>query len=72
MAGQLPSDFGSQFENEDRVVGEAISTLRQREEDLAAIKAGLEDMKAGRYRPPPKWTPGLAESLVSTLRMEWP
>ena len=51
MASQLASDFGGQFENEEDVVREALCILRQREEDLAAIKAGLEDMNAGRYRP---------------------
>ena len=51
MASQLASDFGGHFENEEDVVREALCILRQREEDLAAIKSGLEDMSAGRYRP---------------------
>jgi hypothetical protein len=51
MASQSVSDFGGPFENEEQAVREAISTISQREDDLAAIKAGLEDMNAGRYRP---------------------
>jgi predicted transcriptional regulator len=51
MAGQLPSEFGGEFENQEEPVREAVRTLRQQEEDLAAIQEGLADMNAGRYRP---------------------
>jgi Arc/MetJ-type ribon-helix-helix transcriptional regulator len=45
-----------QFADEDDVLRGALSALAQRtfdreESDLEAIRAGLEDVEAGRYRP---------------------
>jgi predicted transcriptional regulator len=33
------------------VLRNALEALQQRDEDLAAITAGIADMEAGRYRP---------------------
>jgi len=61
MSLQLPSDLtstiqsflaGGRYENEVDVVRVALASLK-RDEDLAAIQKGIEDMNAGRVRP---WT----------------
>ncbi len=39
------------YDSEDAVLRSAVAALRQREDDLAAISAGIADMEAGRYRP---------------------
>jgi Arc/MetJ-type ribon-helix-helix transcriptional regulator len=40
-----------QYSSPDDVVIDALRTLRDKQDDLAAIRAGLEDVKAGRIRP---------------------
>ena len=39
------------YASEEDVVRDALSALEQRQQDLAAIQAGVADMEAGRYRP---------------------
>jgi Arc/MetJ-type ribon-helix-helix transcriptional regulator len=39
------------YPSEDEVLRRALAALQQREEDLAAIRAGIADMEAGRMRP---------------------
>ncbi|MBI2825646.1 MAG: type II toxin-antitoxin system ParD family antitoxin [Planctomycetia bacterium] len=59
MAYQLSSDLvariqaflaGGQYATEEEVVRDALCALEQRQQDLAAIQAGVADMEAGRYR----------------------
>ena len=59
MSLQLPADLtstiqsflvGGRYENEVEVVRNALASLK-RDEDLAAIREGIEDMNAGRVRP---------------------
>jgi len=38
------------YESEADVLRDAIAALRERDNDLAAILAGIADMEAGRYR----------------------
>jgi predicted transcriptional regulator len=40
-----------QYHTDDDVLRAAMTALEREHEDLAAIKAGIEDMEAGRYRP---------------------
>jgi predicted transcriptional regulator len=42
---------GGQYKSDEEVLHEALAALRQREDDLAGILAGLEDEAAGRMRP---------------------
>ncbi|MBI3837037.1 MAG: type II toxin-antitoxin system ParD family antitoxin [Planctomycetia bacterium] len=60
MSYQLPSDVTQtiqsliatgKYASQEDVLRDALDALRQRDEDLAAITAGIEDMQAGRYRP---------------------
>lgn len=60
MAYQFPPDLqqlihaGMAFGNyatEDDVLRDALHALIQRNEELAAIQAGVADMNAGRFRP---------------------
>jgi putative addiction module CopG family antidote len=60
MSQQLPNDLASaiqsfiatgKYASPEEVMREALAALRQRDEDVAAIAAGIEDMEAGRYRP---------------------
>jgi Arc/MetJ-type ribon-helix-helix transcriptional regulator len=60
MAYTFPSDLQQsiqallatgKYDSEDAVLRSAVAALRQREEDIAAIRAGIADMEAGRYRP---------------------
>ncbi len=39
------------YGSEDDLLRDALGTLIQRNEDLAAIKEGIADMEAGRTRP---------------------
>jgi antitoxin ParD1/3/4 len=39
------------YESEDEVLRDALRALAEKNEDLAAIRAGIEDMEAGRVRP---------------------
>ncbi len=39
------------YANEDEVLRDALEALDARNADLAAIRAGVEDMEAGRMRP---------------------
>jgi antitoxin ParD1/3/4 len=39
------------YTSEDELLLDAFAALRQRDEDLAAIQAGIADMEAGRVRP---------------------
>jgi antitoxin ParD1/3/4 len=39
------------YASEDELLLDAFAALRQRDEDLAAIQAGIADMEAGRVRP---------------------
>ncbi len=39
------------YTNEDDVLRDALEALAFRNADLAAIRAGVEDMEAGRMRP---------------------
>ncbi len=59
MSLHLPADLtstiqsflvGGRYENEVEVVRNALASLK-RDEDLAAIQAGIEDMNAGRVTP---------------------
>lgn len=40
-----------EFGSEDAVLIAAMHSLEQQQEDLAAIRAGVEDMEAGRVQP---------------------
>lgn len=60
MTLHLPSDISQSIEGflatgryatAEAVLREAINALRQRDEDFAAIAAGIADVEAGRYRP---------------------
>ncbi len=60
MSYTLPADLTRTIEaliatgkyaSHDEVLRNALDALRQRDEDLAAIEAGIADMEAGRYRP---------------------
>jgi Arc/MetJ-type ribon-helix-helix transcriptional regulator len=60
MNYQLPSDLTQtiqsllatgKYASQEDVLRNALDALRRRDEDLAAITAGIEDMEAGRYRP---------------------
>ena len=42
---------GGGFASEAEVLREALFALKERQDDLAAIQAGIDDMEAGRYRP---------------------
>lgn len=39
------------YESEDDVLRDALHALAEKNEDLAAIRAGIEDMEAGRMKP---------------------
>lgn len=39
------------YRTEDDLLRDAIRALREQREDLAAIRAGIADMEAGRVRP---------------------
>ena len=39
------------YESEDDVLRAAMAALEREHDDLAAIKAGFDDVEAGRYRP---------------------
>ena len=39
------------YNSEDELLLDALRTLDQRNEDLAAIQEGIDDMEAGRMRP---------------------
>lgn len=39
------------FQTEDDVLRAAITALERESDDLAAIKAGIDDVEAGRFRP---------------------
>jgi putative addiction module CopG family antidote len=39
------------YSSQDEVLRIALDALRQRDEDLAAIEAGIADMEADRHRP---------------------
>jgi antitoxin ParD1/3/4 len=56
----MPSDLeqkiadylgSGQYASMEEVLREAFAALDRQEADLAAIRAGLEDVEAGRYRP---------------------
>ena len=60
MAYQFPSDVQQliregmalgNFATEDDMIRDALLAFIQRNEDLAAIQAGVADMDAGRFRP---------------------
>jgi Arc/MetJ-type ribon-helix-helix transcriptional regulator len=60
MAYQLPPDLeqmirdqmrGGGYASEEELLRDAFAALRARNDDLAAIEQGLEDMQAGRLRP---------------------
>jgi Arc/MetJ-type ribon-helix-helix transcriptional regulator len=60
MAYQFPPDIeqrvkaqlsSGDYESTDDVLRDALDALCQQRNDLAAIRAGIEDMEAGRYRP---------------------
>ena len=39
------------YASQEDVLREALDVLRQRDDDRAAIAAGIADMEAGQYRP---------------------
>ncbi len=39
------------YESADDLMRDALQVLKTRKDDLAAIRAGLDDMQAGRTRP---------------------
>jgi antitoxin ParD1/3/4 len=39
------------YATEEELFLDAFAALRQRDEDLAAVRAGIADMEAGRTRP---------------------
>jgi Arc/MetJ-type ribon-helix-helix transcriptional regulator len=58
MAYQFPADVASRlaelmatgnYSSEDDVLRVALDALHDRDEDFAAIRAGWEDVQAGRY-----------------------
>jgi predicted transcriptional regulator len=60
MAYQFPSDVQQliregmalgNYATEDDMIRDALLAFIQRNEDLAAIQAGVADMDAGRFRP---------------------
>ena len=60
MAYQFPPDIeqrvkaqlsSGDYRTEDDVLRDALDALRARTDDVAAIRAGIQDMEAGRYRP---------------------
>lgn len=60
MAYQFPPDLdrlirdrmaAGGYRCEDDVLRDALEALAERSEDLAALRAGVEDMQAGRTRP---------------------
>ena len=60
MAYQFPPDIDQrvksqlatgQYRTEDDVLREALDALRRQDEELQAIREGIADMEAGRYRP---------------------
>ena len=60
MSYQFPPDVEQRIQeqialgnyaNEDDVLRDALEALDARNADLAAIRAGVEDMEAGRMRP---------------------
>jgi len=38
------------YASEEEVLRDALSVLKKRDEDVAAIQAGIDDIQAGRYR----------------------
>ena len=59
MFFQFPSDIqqsisayiaNGTYRNEEEVLREAMGLLNQRQEDLASIQRGLDDITNGRYR----------------------
>ncbi len=59
MAYQFPPDVEKlvhqqmekgQYASEDDVLREALKRLARDQDDVAAIRAGIEDMEAGRFR----------------------
>ena len=60
MLRQLPPDVEQQvkelmatgqYATEADVLRDALAALKRRDEELAAIQAGIEDMESGRIRP---------------------
>lgn len=60
MSTDLPADIdstiqsflaGGRYQNEAEVLREALAALKYRDEDLEAIQAGIDDMKADRISP---------------------
>jgi Arc/MetJ-type ribon-helix-helix transcriptional regulator len=60
MSDHLPSDVtqtiaallaSGKYVSQDEILRDALAALRQRDEDVAAIRAGIADMEAGRCRP---------------------
>jgi putative addiction module CopG family antidote len=60
MAYQFPPDLdeeikgrmaSGQYASEDEVLREALRALRWRDQEVAAIQEGIEDMEAGRTKP---------------------
>ena len=39
------------YSSEDDLLRDALGSLKSRNDDLASIRAGLDDMQAGRVRP---------------------
>ena len=39
------------YQSEDEVLRDALQALAEKNEDLTAIRAGIEDMEAGRVKP---------------------
>jgi putative addiction module CopG family antidote len=59
MPYEFPTDLRQRIEaqiatgeyaNENDVLRDAIRALEREKQDIAAIRAGIEDMEAGRYR----------------------
>ena len=40
-----------QYASEEDVLRDAMRALKSRDEEMAAIQAGIDDMEAGRFRP---------------------
>lgn len=60
MSYPFPPDVGQRvnsqlakgtYQSEDEVLRAAMTALEREHDDLASISAGIEDVKAGRYRP---------------------
>lgn len=59
MPYQIPPDVESRvtalladgYASVDDVLRDALSALEYRREEIAAIREGIEDVEAGRYRP---------------------